>query len=141
MHADEWNLSYFEFRSLHKFTNKLMFLWHLLDLKLQKAGRKLKQSLGVPILTRELYVFTRRDLCLSTASSFWNVYLALHCKVRIYLSCTAYVKSWLMNCKQDHSPWIIFFFCIFLGGGANWCPWAVQKSCFDFRKAFFVKHN
>ena len=31
----------------------------MLDLKLPKMGRKLKQSLEIPILTRELYVFTR----------------------------------------------------------------------------------
>ena len=43
--------------------------WHLLGLKLRKMGRKLNQSLEVPILTRELYVFTRTDLCFSTRVS------------------------------------------------------------------------
>ena len=42
------------FWSLREFTDKLLFLWHLLDHKLPKMGRKLKQSLEVPILTREL---------------------------------------------------------------------------------------
>ena len=32
-----------------------------LILSYQKRGRKLKQSLEVPILTCELYVFTRKD--------------------------------------------------------------------------------
>ena len=45
-------------QSLCKFTDKLSFLWHLLNLKL----RKLKQLLGVPILTRKLHVFTRKYL-------------------------------------------------------------------------------
>ena len=36
--------------SLLKFTDKLPFLWHLLDHKLPKMGRKLKQSLEVLIL-------------------------------------------------------------------------------------------
>ena len=39
---------------------------NLLDLKLPKMGRKLKQSLEVPISTHELYVFTRKVLCFST---------------------------------------------------------------------------
>ena len=71
------------FRSLHKFTDKLPFLWHLLDLKLRKMGRKLKQLPKVPILKRELYVFTRTDLCFSTCpeSPLQNVYLALRCKI------------------------------------------------------------
>ena len=54
------------FRSLCKFTNKLPCSWHLLDLKLPKKGRKFKQSLEVPILAPELYVFTRKDLCFAT---------------------------------------------------------------------------
>ena len=40
-----------------------IILWLLLDLELLNMGRKLKQSLEIPILTRELYVFTRKDLC------------------------------------------------------------------------------
>ena len=32
-------------------------------MKLPKMVRKLKQSLEVPILAGELYVFTRKDLC------------------------------------------------------------------------------
>ena len=68
MHADEWKLSYFEF-------------WVF---KLRKMGRKLKRSLGVPILTRELYAFTRTDLCVSTCRQVvceMLLYLALHCKI------------------------------------------------------------
>ena len=44
------------------------FLSLLLDLKLPNMGRKLKQSLEIeiPILTHELYVFTRKYLCFST---------------------------------------------------------------------------
>ena len=86
MHADEWKLSYFEFRSLRKFTDKLTFLWHLLDLKLRKMRRKLKQSLGVPFLIRELYGFARTDLCFSrcrqvVCEMFIYCYLGLHCKI------------------------------------------------------------
>ena len=39
---------------------------NLLHLKLPKMGRKLKQSLEVPISTCELYVFTRKVLCFGT---------------------------------------------------------------------------
>ena len=83
------------FWSLCKFTNKLPFLWHLLHRKLPKMGRKLKQSLEVPILTRELYVFTRKDLCfgmcwqvvhkmfmsefsIRSSSKKWYIYLWLY---------------------------------------------------------------
>ena len=52
------------FRSLRKFTNKLPCLLNLLDLKLPKMGRKLKQSLEVPILARELYVLQGK-ICVS----------------------------------------------------------------------------
>ena len=34
--------------------------------RLQNMGRRLKQSLEIPILTRKLYVFTRKDLCFGT---------------------------------------------------------------------------
>ena len=40
-------------------TNYRFFDTCLMLLKLRKMGRKLKQSLEVPILTPELYVFTR----------------------------------------------------------------------------------
>ena len=64
------------FRSLRKFTDKLPFLWHLIDVKLRKMGRKLKQLLEVPILTRELYVFTRTDLCFSTCRQVvWEMFI------------------------------------------------------------------
>ena len=50
-HADQWKLSHFKFSitQIH-----WPFLWLLLDLKLPNMGRKLKQSLEIPILTREL---------------------------------------------------------------------------------------
>ena len=79
------------FQSLNKFSDKLPFLWHLLDLKLPKMGRNLKQSLKVPIFTHGLYVFTRKDLCFGTcckvvlkcsvfwhtlASRLWDIYKA-----------------------------------------------------------------
>ena len=40
------------FWSLREFTDKLPFLWHLVDRKLPKMGRKLRQWLEVPILTQ-----------------------------------------------------------------------------------------
>ena len=54
------------FWSLREFTDKLLFLWHLLNCKIPKRGRKLLAY--VYILTRELYVFTRKDvhLCFGT---------------------------------------------------------------------------
>ena len=54
------------FRSLCKFTDKLLSLWNLLDLKLPKMIRKLKQLLPVPILTLELYWGVM--LCIKTLS-------------------------------------------------------------------------
>ena len=69
-HADQWKLSHFKFSitQIHR-----PFLWLLLDLKLPNRGRKLKQSLEIPILTRELYVFTRKDLCLGKERSMFRV--------------------------------------------------------------------
>ena len=52
------------FWSLREFTDILPFLWHLLDRKLPKMGKKLKQSLEVPILTREPYV-SQGKICVS----------------------------------------------------------------------------
>ena len=43
------------------------------EIKLPNRGRKLKQSLEIPILTRELYGFTRRDLCLGKERSVFRV--------------------------------------------------------------------
>ena len=69
-HADQWKLSHFKFSitQIHR-----LFLWLLLDLKLPNRGRKLKQSLEIPILTHELYVFTRKDLCLGKDRSVFRV--------------------------------------------------------------------
>ena len=40
-------------------------------------GRKLKQSLEIPILTRELYIFARKDLCFGTGrKSFAKYFLS-----------------------------------------------------------------
>ena len=40
-------------------------------------GRKLKQSLEIPILTRELYIITRKDLCFGTGrKSFAKYFLS-----------------------------------------------------------------
>ena len=68
-HADEWKLSYFEFSITSRIHRQTSFLWDLLNCKLPKRGRKLKQSLEVNILTRELYVFTH-----VSASCLRNVY-------------------------------------------------------------------
>ena len=69
-HADQWKLSHFKFSitQIHR-----PFPWLLLDLKLPNRGRKLKQSLEIPILTRELYVFTRKDPCLGKERSVFQV--------------------------------------------------------------------
>ena len=83
------------------------FLWHLLDLKLWKMRRKLKQSLEVPILTRELYIFTRTGLCFGTpvsASRLRNVlYLALHWEInprrKNYISGYIWHRSFIQTAK------------------------------------------
>ena len=58
------------FRS-RKFIDRFLDSW--LDLKLPNRGRKLKQSLEIPILTRERYVFTRKDPCLGKERSVFQV--------------------------------------------------------------------
>ena len=63
-HADQWKLSHFKFSITSEIHRP--FLWLLLALKLPNMGRKLKQSLEITILTRELYVFTGKDLCFGT---------------------------------------------------------------------------
>ena len=75
-HADQWKLSHFKFSitsQIHR-----LFLWLLLDLKLPNVGRKLKQLLEIPILTRELYVFTRKDLCFGTGRKSFAKYFCLN---------------------------------------------------------------
>ena len=59
---DSYHIS--SFWSLREFTDKLPFLWNLLNCKLPK--REENCLLDVYILTRELYVFTRKDLCFGT---------------------------------------------------------------------------
>ena len=74
-HADQWKLSQFKFSITSQIHRP--FLWLLLDLKLPNMGRKLKQSLEIPILTRELYVFTRKDLYFGTGpKSFRKNYIS-----------------------------------------------------------------
>ena len=51
------------FRSLRKFNDKLLCLWHLLGLKLPKMERKLKQLLEVPILVN--LCFYKEKICVS----------------------------------------------------------------------------
>ena len=70
------------FRSLHKFTDKPPLLCHLLDvIKATKMGRKFKQSLEVPILTRKLYVFTSKDLSFGTCWQVIHVMLVFLIKI------------------------------------------------------------
>ena len=92
MHADEWKLSYFEFWSLRKFTDKLTYLWHFHDLKLWKMRRKLKPSLGVPFLTPELYVFTRTDLCFKVSIT--------HCSHLVISKGLCFGTRWKVTCEM-----------------------------------------
>ena len=71
-HADQWKLSHFKFSITSQIQRP--FLWLLLDLKLPNMGRRLKQSLEIPILARELYVFTRKDLCFGTGRKSFAKY-------------------------------------------------------------------
>ena len=65
----------------------------LLDLKLPNRGRKLKQSLEIPILTRELYVFTRKDPCLGKERSVFQVASRLR---NIFCLNSAFLRSILV---------------------------------------------
>ena len=89
-HADQWKLSHFKFSitQIHR-----PFLWLLLDLKLPNRGRKLKQSLEIPILTRELYVFTRKDPCLGKKRSVFQVASRLR---NIFCLNSAFLRSILV---------------------------------------------
>ena len=74
-HHAKWKLSHFKFSITSQIQRP--FLWLLLDLKPPNMGRKLKQSLEIPILTHELYVFTRKDLCFGTGcKSFAKYFLS-----------------------------------------------------------------
>ena len=74
------------FRSLHEFTKNLPFLWHLLNCKLPKTGRKLKQSLEVHMLTRELCVFTKKDHSVFRGTCRQVVYeMSFVCIQRLFL--------------------------------------------------------
>ena len=74
------------------------FLWLLLDLKLPNMGRKLKQSLEIPILTRELYVFTRKDLCFGTGrKSFAKYFLSEFSVLKIIPRRKNYISGYIWH--------------------------------------------
>ena len=60
---------------------------------LPNRGRKLKQSLEIPILTHELYVFTRKDPCLGKERSVFQVSSRLQ---NIFCLNSAFLRSILV---------------------------------------------
>ena len=129
------------FRSLHKFIDRF---FDLLDLKLPNMGRKLKQSLEIPILTRELYLFTRKDLCFGTGrKSFATYFLSEFSVLKInpcrknYISHYIWQRSFIQMVKCSfldekfvyqsfyHAP---FTFSYFLLQGKVLCCACVNKS-------------
>ena len=80
------------------------FLWLLLDLKLLNMVRKLKQSLEIPILTRELYIFTRKDLCFSKGrKSFAKYFLSELSVVKINPSRKNYISGYIWHRSFIHT--------------------------------------
>ena len=63
-HANEWKLSYFEFDRFTNSPTNYCFCDTYLIVSYQKGEENC--LLDVPILTRELYIFTRKDLCFGT---------------------------------------------------------------------------
>ena len=73
-------------------------LWLLLDLKLPNMGRKLKQSLEIPILTREFYVCTRKDLCFGTGrKSFAKYFLSEFSVLKINPRRKNYISGYIWH--------------------------------------------
>ena len=95
-HADQWKLSHFKFSITSQIQRP--FLWLLLDLKLQNMGRRLKQSLEIPILTCELYVFTRKDLCFGTGrKSFAKYFLSEFSVLKIIPGRKNYISGYIWH--------------------------------------------
>ena len=74
-----WWMKAVIYRVFNHFANSLTN-YHFFDtcliLSYEKRGRKLKESLEVPILTCELYVFTRKDLCFGTCwQVIWEMFI------------------------------------------------------------------
>ena len=94
-HANQWKLSHFKF-SITQI--RWPFLWLLLDLKLPNRERKLKQSLEIPILTRELYVFTRKDLCFGMGrKSFGKYFLSEFSVLKINPHRKNYISGYIWH--------------------------------------------
>ena len=80
------------------------FLWLLLDLKLPNIGRKLKQLLEIPILTRELYIFTRKDLCFGTGrKSFAKYFLSEFSGLKINPRRKNYISGYIWHRSFIHT--------------------------------------
>ena len=64
----------------------------------QIMGRKLKQSLEIPILIRELYVFTRKDLCFGTGrKSFAKYFLSEFSVLKINPRRKNYISGYIWH--------------------------------------------
>ena len=92
-HADQWKLSHFKFSITSQIQRP--FLWLLLDLKLPNMGRRLKQSLEIPILTCELYVLQAK-ICVSArvASRLRNIFLSEFSVLKIIPRCKNYISGY-----------------------------------------------
>ena len=80
------------------------FLWLLLDLKLLNMGRNLKQLLEILILTLELYIITRKDLCFGTGrKSFAKYFLSEFSVLKINPRRKNYISSYIWQRSFIHT--------------------------------------
>ena len=99
-HVDQWKLSHFKFSITSQIHRP--FLWLFLDLKLPNMGRKLKQSLEIPILTHELYVFTRKGLCFGTGRKSFVKYFFV-CVLKINPRRKNYISGYIWHRSFIHT--------------------------------------
>ena len=72
--------------------------------KLLNMGRKLKVSLEIPILTHELYIFTRKDLCFGTGrKSFAKYFLSEFSFLKINPRRKNYISGYIWQRSFIHS--------------------------------------
>ena len=72
--------------------------------KLLNMGRKLKQLLEIPILRRELYIFTRKDLCFGMGrKSFAKYFLSEFSVLKINPRCKNYISGYIWHRSFIHT--------------------------------------
>ena len=107
--------------------------------KLLNMGRKLKQSLEIPILTRELYIFTRKDLCFGTGrKSFAKYFLSEFSVLKINPRRKNYISGYIW-----HRSFIHTVKCSFLDEKFVYKVFMMRRSrlvIFYFKEKFCVSH-